>query len=88
MSLSARLKRRSARSWAMASSSRGTAKCEGSTLTYDPYHFLRKGLTSDAYTLVSNREVSSIAYDMDPYVYKKDKKMHYWTIGLSFMVNL
>ena len=58
------------------------------TLTYDPLHFLRKGLTSDAYTLVSNREVSNVAYDMDPYVYKKDKKMHYWTIGLSFMVNL
>ena len=58
------------------------------TLTADPYHFLRKGLTSDAYTLVANREVSEIAYDMEPSVYKKNKKMHYWTLGLSFMVNL
>ena len=58
------------------------------TLTYNPLNFLRQGLTQDAYTLVANREVSNVAYDMDPYVYKKDKKMHYWTIGLSFMVNL
>ena len=58
------------------------------TLTYNPLQFLRQGLTQDAYTLVANREVSNVAYDMDPYVYKKDKKMNYWTLGLSFMVNL
>lgn len=58
------------------------------TLTYNPLNFLKQGLTQDAYTLVANREVSNVAYDMDPYVYKKDKKMNYWTLGLSFMVNL
>ncbi len=58
------------------------------TLTYNPLQFLRQGLTQDAYTLVANREVSDVAYDIDPYVYKKDKKMNYWTLGLSFMVNL
>jgi membrane-associated phospholipid phosphatase len=58
------------------------------TMTWNPYHFLKKGLTKEAYTLVANRQVSDLAYELDPYVFKKDKKMHYWTLGMSFLVNL
>ena len=58
------------------------------TLTNDSYHFLRKGLTDEAYSLISNSNVSSLAYDLHPTVYKKKKKMNYFTIGLSFLVNL
>ncbi len=62
------------------------------TMTYDPYHFLKKGLTSSAYSLISNRllsdaEMSSLPYYLTPEVYKKTKKMNYVTIGLSFAVN-
>lgn len=57
------------------------------TLTNDNYHFLKAGLTRDAYTLVSNRDVSALAYLMDPWVFKKEKEMHYVTVGLSFLVN-
>ena len=58
------------------------------TMTYDPYNFMRKALTPSAYNLVCNTEVSELGYMMTPMVFKKDKKMNYWTIGLSFVVNL
>ena len=56
------------------------------TLTYDPYHFLQKGLTDSAFNLLQ------LAAD-DPNVfgavqYKKEKKMHYFTAGISFLVDL
>ncbi len=57
------------------------------TLTYDPYYFLHQALTPSTYTLLSNPDVSSLAYDLSPYVFKKKKNMHYVTIGLSFLVN-
>ena len=58
------------------------------TMTYDPYNFMRKALTPSAYNLVCNTEVSELGYSMSPFVFKKDKKMNYWTLGISFMVNL
>ena len=62
------------------------------TMTYDPYHYLKKGLTSSAYSLISNRlltdaELSFLPNYLTPEVYKKTKKMNYVTIGLSFAVN-
>jgi hypothetical protein len=58
------------------------------TLTADPYHYFQKMLTYGAYDLVSNPGLSTLAYQMPKSVFKKDKKMNYWTIGLSFLVNL
>ena len=57
------------------------------TLTNDNYHFLKAGLTPEAYTLVSNRQVSYLAYQLDPLVFKKKKEMNFFTLGLSFLVN-
>ena len=53
------------------------------TAKYDPYHFLRKGLTDSAYGLM---ELASDIH-LNPIEYRKEKKMHYFTAGLSFMVN-
>ncbi|MBQ8487664.1 MAG: phosphatase PAP2 family protein [Prevotella sp.] len=58
------------------------------TLTNDSYHFLKKGLTDGAYSLISNRDVSNLAYALEPLVFKKTMKMNYFTIGLSFLVNI
>jgi membrane-associated phospholipid phosphatase len=55
------------------------------TLTYDPFHFMQYGLTYSAYTLAS---LSPIAAELNPIEFKKSKKMNYFTLGLSFMVNL
>ena len=68
-------------------------------LMYDPYHYLKSGLTQVGYSLVSNPQISQFITDntgtpftvveqLNPYNFKKDKKMNYFTIGLSFMVNL
>ena len=68
-------------------------------LTYDPYHYLKSGLTQVGYSLVSNPQISQFITDntgtpftvveqLNPNKKKKDKKMNYFTIGLSFMVNL
>jgi hypothetical protein len=57
-------------------------------LTYDPYAFMKNDLTSNAYDLLCNSLVSPYHALMDPVVYKKDKKMNYFTVGLSFLVNL
>ena len=56
------------------------------TLKYDPFHFLQKGLTASAMTVVEN--LSEYAEYMNPVEYKKKKKMNYFTLGLSFLVNL
>ena len=53
------------------------------TLTADPYHYFQKMLTYGAYDLVSNPGLSPFAYQIPKSVFKKDKKMNYWTIGLS-----
>jgi len=54
------------------------------TLRHNPYHFLQKALTPEAYNLMW------LASDivLDPRELNKDKKMHYFTVGLSFLVNL
>ena len=69
------------------------------TLMNDSYHYLKSGLTQVGYSLVSNPQVSqlvkdnslvpfSVAEQLNPYYFKKDKKINFFTIGLSFMVNL
>ena len=55
------------------------------TLRYDPYHFLTKGLTENAYNLMA--VVSDVSNKFGAMEAKKDKKMNYFTIGASFAVN-
>ena len=56
------------------------------TLKYDPLNYMKEALTSNAYLLAQNIE------ELYPFLpaqeYKKSKIMNYWTIGMSFMVNL
>ena len=58
------------------------------TLTADPFNFMKHAVTPTTYDLLSTSIVSPYGMLLDPVVYKKDKKMNYVTIGLSFMVNL
>lgn len=56
------------------------------TFKYDPLGYMRHALTTNSYLLAQNIE------ELAPYLtaeeYKKTKKMNYFTLGLSFMVNL
>ena len=56
------------------------------TLKYDPLNYMRKALTNNSYVLAEN--ISSVYPYLPAQEYKKDKKMNYFTIGMSFMVNL
>ena len=58
------------------------------TLTADSFNFMKHAVTPTTYDLLSTSIVSPYNVLLDPVVYKKDKKMNYVTIGLSFMVNL
>ena len=56
------------------------------TLKYDPLNYMREALTTNAYVLANYiEEISPYLYAQE---YKKTKKMNYFTVGLSFMVNL
>ena len=56
------------------------------TLRYDPLHFAKHGLTSGAHYMMT---VENDYHEyMDAIEYKKDKKMNYFTLGMSFLVNL
>jgi hypothetical protein len=63
------------------------------TATYDPYHYVQKGLTSgaaylmDAALATSTGEYSD-GIGLEPREYKTRKSMNYVTLGLSFLVNL
>ena len=56
------------------------------TMTYDPYHYLIDGMDWNAYTLVTM--LSPKSGMLDPIEFKKTKKMNYFTLGLSFLINL
>jgi hypothetical protein len=56
------------------------------SLKYDPFHFMKKGLTENAYAFMQN--FSATADYMNPIEFRKTKKMNYVTIGMSFLVNL
>ena len=56
------------------------------TFKYDPLGYMRHALTNNSYILAQNLE------ELSPYLtaleYKNTKNMNYFTVGLSFMVNL
>ena len=56
------------------------------TMKYDPYHYLQDGLTGQAYDMV--QLLSDYSSFLDPIEFKKSKKMNYYTIGMSFMINI
>jgi len=63
------------------------------TATYDPFHYVQKGMTSGAGFLMDAALANSTAdyadgIGLDAREYKTRKTMNYWTLGLSFMVNL
>ena len=56
------------------------------TLKYDPFHFAQQGLTPGAqYLMQTGNDYSDFLNAVE---YKKDKAMNYFTLGMSFMVNL
>ena len=56
------------------------------TMKYDPYHYLKDGLTEKAYDMVGF--LSEYSNYLNPIEFKKSKKMNYYTIGMSFMINI
>ena len=63
------------------------------TATYDPYHFVQKGMTTGAayltdLALATETGEYADGIGLDAREYKTRKHMNYWTLGLSFMVNL
>ena len=62
------------------------------TATYDPYHFVQKGMTSGASYLMDLAQMAwtgdyADGLGLEPREYKTRKYMNYWTLGLSFLVN-
>ena len=63
------------------------------TATYDPFHFVQKSMTpgagylTDAALSISTGDFGD-GLGIDPREYKTRKYMNYWTLGLSFLVNL
>ena len=63
------------------------------TATYDPFHFVQNSMTSgagylaDAALMTSTGEFAD-GLGLEPREYKTRKHMNYWTLGLSFLVNL
>lgn len=55
------------------------------TMKYDPYHFLKPGLTPQAYDLVQT--FSEVSPYLEPVNFRKEKKMNYFTLGGSFVIN-
>ncbi len=58
------------------------------TATYDPFHFMRKGLTSGASILMDSAGEYGDDRGLDAREYKATKHMNYVTLGLSFLVNI
>jgi hypothetical protein len=63
------------------------------TARYDPFHFAQKALTAGANFLMDSALTSSEAHSGDGLglgvrEYKTRKYMNYWTLGLSFLVNI
>jgi hypothetical protein len=56
------------------------------TLKYDAFHFAKKSLTPAAYEMMLM--ASDFSEYFNPVEYKKKKIMNYFTVGLSFLVNL
>ena len=58
------------------------------TARYDPFHFVQKGVTPGASILMDAAGDYSDDLGLSVREYKRKKHMNYWTIGLSFLVNL
>ena len=63
------------------------------TATYDPFHFVQKGMTTGASFLVDSALMAytgeyADGIGLDARTYTTRKYMNYWTLGLSFLVNL
>ena len=63
------------------------------TATYDPYHLVQKGMTSGAAfltdaALMTSTDTFADGIGLDAREYKTRKHMNYFTLGLSFLVNL
>ena len=58
------------------------------TATYDPFHFMRKGLTPGASYLMEAASDYGDDMGLQPRTYRARKNMHYVTLGLSFLVNI
>ena len=62
------------------------------TATYDPFHYVQKGMTygaaylADAAVMTSTSEYAD-GLGLEAREYKSRKYMNYWTLGLSFLVN-
>ena len=55
---------------------------------YDPFHFTQKGLTSGGHLLMESAGDYPDGGELGVREYKRKKNMNYWTLGMSFMVNL
>lgn len=55
------------------------------TLKYDPYHFMKTGVTDATYALMQQASINDFL--LEPIEFKKAKKMNYFTLGLAFLVN-
>jgi membrane-associated phospholipid phosphatase len=57
------------------------------TATYDPFHFIEKGVTSGAYIFMETMGDYDDGEGLGVREYKTRKNMNYVTLGLSFLVN-
>ena len=57
------------------------------TATYDPFHFIEKGMTSGAYIFMETMGDYDDGEGLGVREYKTRKNMNYVTLGLSFLVN-
>ena len=55
------------------------------TLKYDAFHFAKKALTPATYDMI--KTASNFSEYFSPVEVKKTKKMNYFTLGMSFLVN-
>ena len=58
------------------------------TARYDPFHFAQKGLTEGASLLMDAGGEYGGEYGLSVREFNVKKKMHYFTMGLSFLVNI
>ena len=57
------------------------------TATYDPFHFMQKGITTGAYVLMETLGDYGDEQGLEVREFRTRKNMNYVTLGLSFMVN-
>ena len=58
------------------------------TAKYDPYHFVQKGTTEGAALLMEAGGKYADGKGLERREYTRKKDMNYWTLGMSFLVNL